>query len=176
MWQVSGRREMHVRICLGNLERRRPLGRPTRRLEDNIDTDLHFDLFGWEQGHSAGCCERGIESSGSAECLEFLDWLLIRIVLHGVGGYVPSCRVKLPSPTRHGVAPHHKLHYRKLRSFPFHKFLPLWKCVWRHRDMADFSSACTWHTSICLYRCWMVVLVRHAVLSDLQGNTFYLHL
>lgn len=42
-WQVSGRREIHVRSWLGNLEWRRPLGMPTRRLEDNIDTDLNFD-------------------------------------------------------------------------------------------------------------------------------------
>jgi hypothetical protein len=34
---------MHVRIWLGNLEWRRSLGRPTLRLEDNIDTDLNFD-------------------------------------------------------------------------------------------------------------------------------------
>jgi len=32
-----------LRIWLGNLEWRRPLGRPTHRLEDKIDTDLNFD-------------------------------------------------------------------------------------------------------------------------------------
>jgi hypothetical protein len=58
-------------ILVGRPEGRRPLGRPRRRWEDNINMDLREIGFGdvdW-----MGCCEHGNEPSGSIKCGEFLD-------------------------------------------------------------------------------------------------------
>jgi hypothetical protein len=41
-----GRRGMH-KILVGNSGRKRPLGRPRRRLEDNIKMDLRWDEVVW---------------------------------------------------------------------------------------------------------------------------------
>jgi hypothetical protein len=39
MWRVWGRRGVH-RVLVGNLEGKRPLGRPRLRWEDNIKMDV----------------------------------------------------------------------------------------------------------------------------------------
>jgi hypothetical protein len=60
-------------------EGRRPLGRPRRRWEDNINRDLREIGFGdvdwihWAEDRVAGSCEHGNEPSGSIKCEEFLD-------------------------------------------------------------------------------------------------------
>ena len=61
-------------------EGRRPLGTPRRKWEDNIKTDLReggwghgLDRSDSEYGQRAGCCECGIEPSGSIRYSEFLD-------------------------------------------------------------------------------------------------------
>ena len=62
------------RVLLGKLERRRPLGRPRHRWEDNIRMDLQevgCGYMDWRQ--VTGACECGNEPSGSVKCGEFLD-------------------------------------------------------------------------------------------------------
>jgi hypothetical protein len=67
------------RILVRRLEGRRPVGRPRRRWEDNIKTDLQEDGWGWtglswlRTGTGAGSCKYGNEPSGSIKCGEFLD-------------------------------------------------------------------------------------------------------
>jgi hypothetical protein len=70
------------RVLVGKPEGKRPLGRPSRRWEDNIKMDLQdvgwgygLDRAGSGQGQVAGTCECGDELSGSIKCGEFLDWL-----------------------------------------------------------------------------------------------------
>jgi hypothetical protein len=69
-------------ILIGRPEGRRPLGRPRRRLEDNIKMNLWEIGFvgcglgsGW--GQVAGSCEHGNEPSDSTKCGEFLDQLSV---------------------------------------------------------------------------------------------------
>jgi hypothetical protein len=67
------------KILVGKPEGMRPLGRPTRRWEDNIRMD--FREIGWEgmdwihltqdRGPVAGCCEPGDEPSGSITGVAF---------------------------------------------------------------------------------------------------------
>jgi hypothetical protein len=68
------------RVLVGKPERKRPLGRPRRRWEDNIRMDLQelgcggMDWIGLAQDRQvAGNCECGNELSGSIKCGEFLD-------------------------------------------------------------------------------------------------------
>jgi hypothetical protein len=67
------------RVLVGKPEGKRPLGRPRRRGEDNIEIDLQEVGYGgldWievAQGKVAGTCECGNEHSGSIKCAEFLD-------------------------------------------------------------------------------------------------------
>jgi len=69
------------RFLVGNPQRKRPLGRPRSKWEDNIKMDLQevgcgehgLDLSGSGQGQVAGTCECGNESSGSIKCGEFLE-------------------------------------------------------------------------------------------------------
>jgi hypothetical protein len=69
------------RALVGKSEGRRPLGRPRRRWEDNIEMDLlevgwgghGLNQSGSGQGHVAGSCEYGDEPSGSIKCGEFLE-------------------------------------------------------------------------------------------------------
>ena len=72
-------RDVH-KILVGKPEGKRPLGRPRRRWEDNIKTDLQEvgrgcgDWMGLAQDRQvAGACEYGNELSGSIKCGEFLD-------------------------------------------------------------------------------------------------------
>jgi hypothetical protein len=61
------------RVLVGMPQRKRPLGRPRRRLEDNIKMDLReigIDVANWirlaQDGVPlAGFCEHGNETSGS---------------------------------------------------------------------------------------------------------------
>jgi hypothetical protein len=60
------------KVLVGKPEGKRPLGRPTRRWEDEIRMDLReigwgcgLNSTGSGQGPVAGCCECGDESSGS---------------------------------------------------------------------------------------------------------------
>ena len=62
---------------------KRPLGRPRRRWEDNIQMDLQevgcgmwghgLDRCGSGEGQVAGCCECNNELSGSIKCGELHD-------------------------------------------------------------------------------------------------------
>ena len=68
------------RVLVGKPERRRPLGRPRRRWEDNTKIDLGevgwghgLDRSGSGQGLVAGSCEGGNEPSCSIKCGEFLE-------------------------------------------------------------------------------------------------------
>jgi hypothetical protein len=50
MWHAWGRGEVFYRILVRTPERRRPLGRPRRRWEDNIKMDLRetrIDMANW---------------------------------------------------------------------------------------------------------------------------------
>jgi hypothetical protein len=63
------------KVLVGKPEGRKPLGRPRRRWEDGVRTDLReiglgggvcgFDWTVSGQGPVAGCCECGDEPSGS---------------------------------------------------------------------------------------------------------------
>jgi hypothetical protein len=65
---------------VGKPERKKPLGSPRRRWEDNIKKDLRE--IGWGgmdwinmvqiQGPMAGSCEHGNKPSGSIKCWEIL--------------------------------------------------------------------------------------------------------
>jgi hypothetical protein len=77
-----GERRGAYRALVGKPKGRRPLGRPTRRWEDNIEMDLRevgwghrLDLSGSGYGQVAGSCECGDEPSSSIKCGEFLEWL-----------------------------------------------------------------------------------------------------
>ena len=66
---------------MGKPEGKRPLGRPRRRWEDNIETDLQEVRYGgtdWidlaqDREKVAGTCECGKEPSGYIKCGEFID-------------------------------------------------------------------------------------------------------
>ena len=62
---------------MGKPERKRPLGRPRRRWEDNIKVNIQVvGCVGVWTGSSwlrIGTCECGNEYSGSITCREFLD-------------------------------------------------------------------------------------------------------
>jgi hypothetical protein len=66
-------------ILVGKPEGKRPVGRPRRRWEDNIRTDLRE--IEWEGVHwmhlgpVSGPCEHGNEPSGSIKDEEFLEYL-----------------------------------------------------------------------------------------------------
>jgi hypothetical protein len=68
-------------ILVGRPERRRPLGRPRHRWEDNIKMNLReigfggcgLDSFGSGYRQVVGSCEHSNEPSGSIKCGEFLD-------------------------------------------------------------------------------------------------------
>jgi hypothetical protein len=68
-------------VLLGKHEKKRPLGRPRRRWEDNIKMNLQemgregMDWIGLAQDRQvADTCECGNELSGSIKCGEFLDY------------------------------------------------------------------------------------------------------
>jgi len=68
------------KIWDGKSERKKPLGRPRRRWENNIKMDLRelggscgLDASGSGYGPVEGCCEHGNEPSGSIKGVEFLD-------------------------------------------------------------------------------------------------------
>jgi hypothetical protein len=67
------------RVLVGKPEGKRPLGRPRRRLEDNIKMDLQevgcgvWTGLDWVRIETAGTCKCGNEPSGSIKCGEFLD-------------------------------------------------------------------------------------------------------
>jgi len=75
-----GERRGLYRVLVGKPEGKRPLGRPRRRLEDNIKLDLQevgcggegLDRAGSGQGQVAATCEGCNELSGSIKCGEFL--------------------------------------------------------------------------------------------------------
>ena len=65
------------RVLVGKPKRKRPLGRPRRKWENNIKVDLR-EVGGLETGWSwlrIETCEYGDEPSGSINCGEFLDYL-----------------------------------------------------------------------------------------------------
>jgi hypothetical protein len=78
-----GKRRGVYRILVVKPEGKRPLGRPTRRWEDNIKMDLQevgcggMDWIKLSQdwGQMAGSCECSNKLSGSIKCGEFLDYL-----------------------------------------------------------------------------------------------------
>ena len=78
MW---GERRGVYWVLVGKPEGKRPLGRPSRRLEGNIKMDLHevgcggygLDRADSGEGQVAGTCECGNEPSGSLKCGEFFD-------------------------------------------------------------------------------------------------------
>jgi hypothetical protein len=62
----------------GKLERKRSLGRPRRRWEDSINTDLRetgLDPSGSGYRPVKGSCEHGNEPSDSIKFWEFVVWL-----------------------------------------------------------------------------------------------------
>ena len=72
------------RVLVGKHERKKPLGRPRRRWEDNIKVDLQAVECGkghvldriasrWRQ--MAGTCEYRNKPSDSIKCGKFLDYL-----------------------------------------------------------------------------------------------------
>jgi hypothetical protein len=75
-----GKEEVHTGIWWGNLRKKKTLGRPRRRGEDNIEIDIFnvgwrhgLDRSGSEQGQVVGSCECGNEQSVSLKCGKFLD-------------------------------------------------------------------------------------------------------
>jgi hypothetical protein len=76
-----GERRGAYRVLVGKPEGKRPLGRPRRRWEDNIKTDLRevgwgcVDWIGLAQDRDRwrALCECGNEPSGSIKRGEFLD-------------------------------------------------------------------------------------------------------
>jgi hypothetical protein len=75
-----GERRNAYRILVGKPEGKRPLGRPRRRLANNIKMDLRE--VGWDgrdwidlAEDREGLCECGDESPGSIKCWEVLEWL-----------------------------------------------------------------------------------------------------
>jgi hypothetical protein len=76
-----GARRGVYRILVGKPDRRRPLGRPRRRREDNTKMGSSgsgmwrcgLDGAGSGYGQVAGICKCGNEPSGSIKCREFLD-------------------------------------------------------------------------------------------------------
>jgi len=65
-----GGEEWHVQGLVGKPERKRPLGRPRRRWEDNIKMDLQE--VGW-WGMDWVDLTQDNEPSGSIKCGEFVD-------------------------------------------------------------------------------------------------------
>jgi hypothetical protein len=74
-----GEKRNAYRILVGKPEGKRTLGRPRRRLVDNIKWILErwngVDWIDMAQGPVEGSCEHGIELSGSIKCWEVLDGL-----------------------------------------------------------------------------------------------------
>ena len=70
----------HFLLCHIGIERKRPLGKPRSRREDNIKMDLQevvwghgLDWSGSGYGQVTGTCECGDEPSVSIKCGDFLD-------------------------------------------------------------------------------------------------------
>ena len=72
-----GERRGIYRVLVRKLQGKSQLGSPRRRWEDNKiflqEVGCGLDRAGLEQGHVAGTCECGNESSCSIKCGEFLD-------------------------------------------------------------------------------------------------------
>jgi hypothetical protein len=77
-----GKARNGYRILVGKPEGKRPLGRPRRSCEDNIETDL--SEIGWggmdwidlaQDGTVEGSCEHGNEPLGEIKCWEILEYL-----------------------------------------------------------------------------------------------------
>jgi hypothetical protein len=76
---VWGQRRGVYRVLVGKLKGKRPLVRPRRRWEENIEMDLQevgcgaWTGLSWlRKGQMAGICECGNEASGTIKW-EFLD-------------------------------------------------------------------------------------------------------
>ena len=75
-----GERSGVYRVLVGKPDGKRPLGRPSRRWEDNIKMDLQevgcggyvLDQAGSGWGYLASTCECGDEPAGSIKCGDFL--------------------------------------------------------------------------------------------------------
>jgi hypothetical protein len=81
-----GERRGAYMALVGKPERRRPLGRPRRRWEDNIKMDLREVGWGAWTGLiwlRIGTGECGYEPLGSIKCFSFSG----RTLLHGVSEY-----------------------------------------------------------------------------------------
>jgi hypothetical protein len=66
------------RVLLEKPERKRPMGRPSCRWEDNKGGSSGSGMWGIELAQDrqvVGTCECGNEPWGSTKCGEFLDWL-----------------------------------------------------------------------------------------------------
>jgi hypothetical protein len=81
MWHVWGRGEVHIWFWCVILKDRQ-LGRPRRKLEDNIKTDLQdivpgcgVDLSGSRLGQVMESYNHGNDFSFSINCGEFLDYV-----------------------------------------------------------------------------------------------------
>ena len=80
---TMGERKGVYRVLVKKPERKRPLGRPRLKWDDNIKVARQesgmgghgVDGVGLGQGQVAGTCECGNEPSGSIRSGEFLDWL-----------------------------------------------------------------------------------------------------
>ena len=75
-----GERRGAYRVLVKTREGRRPRGRPRRRWEGNIKTDLRgvgWRVMDWidlaQDRQAASCCECGNEPSDSIKCEEFQD-------------------------------------------------------------------------------------------------------
>jgi hypothetical protein len=85
MWHVArmGEERKVYKVLVGKHEEKRPLGRPRRRWEDGIRTDLGeiwlgacgLDSTVSGQGPMAGCCECGDKPSGSC-ATELVSYIL----------------------------------------------------------------------------------------------------
>jgi hypothetical protein len=69
---ACGGHESCIRVLVEGTERKRPLGKPTLRRQNNIEMDLQdvgqghgLDSSGSGQGQDVGACECGNETSGS---------------------------------------------------------------------------------------------------------------
>jgi hypothetical protein len=70
--------QLLYRVLVGKPEGKRPLGKPRRRWEDNINLqEVGCGSMDWielaQDRQVAGTCECGNEPSGSIKCGEFLD-------------------------------------------------------------------------------------------------------
>jgi hypothetical protein len=73
---TNGGERNPYRILVAKPEWKRPLGRPRRRLVDNLKMDLRergWDGMDWIDVAQEGSCKHGNEASGSIKCWEVLE-------------------------------------------------------------------------------------------------------